>query len=186
MGPYPHTQKFKAAIEIIFLAGCRHFNESIGEKKYCLVCYAEMKLVPPDNNEPSTSEKRTILSSRYNMDGVNELTSQEVDEYFEIKDTIDAHRHNLGEPVPFPVHPSTDLKGPQPSWKKEIIAEVDLSEDGGSFISDPNIPSRHLPGILELLASLVKFESKKQTNWKVDLPIYRAMPQLFIDFSNKS
>ena len=50
---------------------CQYCNESIGEKKYCLVCYAEMKLVPPDNNEPSTSDKRIILSSSYNMNGVN-------------------------------------------------------------------------------------------------------------------
>ena len=28
MGPYPHAQKFKTAIEIILLAGCRHFNKN--------------------------------------------------------------------------------------------------------------------------------------------------------------
>ena len=58
------------------------------------------------------------------MDGVNDLTTQEVDEYYEIKDVINANRNNLGEPVPFPVHPSSDLKMPQPSWKKEIIADM--------------------------------------------------------------
>ena len=35
MGPYPHAQKFKAAIEIILLAGCRQFNKVIHG---CLLC----------------------------------------------------------------------------------------------------------------------------------------------------
>ena len=65
------------------------------------------------------------------------------------------------------------------------IQEIDLS-DGGSFIGDPDLDSKHLPGILEFFVSLVTFESKTRTDWVKDPAVYDAMPEIFISFTEKS
>lgn len=41
-------------------------------------------------------------------------------------------------------------------------------------------------GILELFASLVRFESGKKTEWIKDPAIYDSLPSLFINFASKS
>ena len=66
MGPYPHAQKFKAAIEIIFLAGCRHFNE--GEEMRC----REEEDIPPREREvlaPDEDGMASVEDGRGRDDG---------------------------------------------------------------------------------------------------------------------
>jgi len=84
--------------------------------------------------------------------------------------------------VPFPLHKSSSMDDGV-HWS--TIQEIDLS-DGGSFIGDPDIDPKHLPGILEFFASLVSFESKTRTDWVKDPAVYDAMPEIFISFAEKS
>ena len=42
-----------------------------------------------------------------------------------------------------------------------------------------------MPSLLDLFASLVRFSSndKKHTNWKRDAAVYKAIPEMFVDFA---
>ncbi len=65
------------------------------------------------------------------------------------------------------------------------FADVNFSE-GASFIGDPDLDPQYIPGILGFFASLVQFESKKRTHHVKDSAIYDAMPELLINFAEKS
>ena len=73
--------------------------------------------------------------------------------------------------VPFPLHKSSNNDAGV-HWS--TIQDIDLAL-GGSFISDPDLDPKHLPGILEFFASLVTFESKTRTNWVKDPAVYDTM-----------
>eukprot|EP00956_Cyclotella_meneghiniana_P046014 scaffold395384_cov149-Cyclotella_meneghiniana.AAC.1 len=62
--------------------------------------------------------------------------------------------------------------------------DIDLA-DGGSFINDPDLDSKHLPGILRFFGSLVRFVSAKRTDHVKDSPIYDAMPEMLILIAEK-
>ena len=125
---------------------------------------------------------RAELANKYNFDNVDQLTIDEVEDYYEIREVVNARIHELSGTVPFPLYPSTDMNENN-HWKE--LADIDFSE-GASFMSDPELDPKYIPGILEFFASLVRFESKKRTDHIKDPAVYYVMPEMLIDFAENS
>jgi hypothetical protein len=153
----------------------------IGDTAYCLACYSQESLVPlcGDRTCLPVITMRAKLASTYNVDSVDQLTIDEVEDYYKIREVVNARIHELSGAVPFPLYPSTDMIKNN-HWKE--LADIDFNE-GASFMSDPELDPKYIPGILEFFASLVRFESKKQTDHIKHPAVYYAMPEMLIDFA---
>ena len=59
----------------------------------------------------------------------------------------------------------------------DTVAEIDMNF-GGAFLADSDVDKQDLPALLHFFGRLVEFGSrdKKHTPWKVDGPVYRAIP----------
>ena len=68
-----------------------HCQDSIGDKTYCLLCYSQESVVPLHGDELGNSviEMREELASKYNFDSVDWLTTQEVEEYCEVRPLVE-------------------------------------------------------------------------------------------------
>ena len=124
-----------------------HCQDSIGDKTYCLLCYSQESLVPlhGEELEKSVIEMREELASKYNFDSVNWLTIQEVEEYYEVRQVVNARIIELSSAVPFPLYESSKMES-EDCWTE--LTHIDFSE-GASFIGDPELDPQHIPGILE-------------------------------------
>ena len=72
---------------------CNYCNDTIGTETYCLLCYAENSIVsiPGENNNRSNkpvTEMRDELATHYNFDSVDDLTHEEVEDFYEVRDII--------------------------------------------------------------------------------------------------
>jgi hypothetical protein len=166
---------------------CRHCHESIGAETYCLLCYAEKCIVPIPGEDrqragKSIIEMRQELAEENNFDGVEQLTYEELEEFYEVKDVIYSRVNEMADAVPFPLYSSNQLDDAV-CW--DTLLDIDFS-DGGSFITDPDLQQKYLPAVLDFFGSLVRFQSKKRTDHVKDSPIYDSMPEMLIDFAEKS
>lgn len=165
---------------------CNYCNETIGTQTYCLLCYAENSIVsiPGENNNRSKKpviEMRDELATHYNFDSIDDLTHEEVEDFYEVRDIITARTDEIADAVPFPLYATNELDGDN-HWSD--LMDIELA-DGGSFINNPDLESKHLPGILQFFGSLVRFVSTKRTDHVKDSPIYSAMPEILIVFAEK-
>ena len=150
----------------------------------CFGCHVLEDLLPGENlnNLLSVAQMRKELKDKYNFDKVEDLSATEVQE---IWDAHSLHHaiEELSDNIEFPLYPSASIET-EDKWTE--LCEVDLSF-GGSFIVDPDIDQQYIPGILDLLASFVKFDdsNKKQTTWQKDGPVFAAIPKMFIEFARK-
>ena len=126
---------------------------------------------------------RDELATHYNFDSVDDLTHEEVEDFYEVRDIITARIDEMAEAVPFPLYATNELDGDN-HWSDVI--DIDLV-DGGSFINDPDLDSKHLQESFDSLVfgSLVRFVSAKRTDHVKDSPIYDAMPEMLILFAEK-
>lgn len=156
---------------------CMHCQDRIGDQIYCLVCYAQESLVPFQGEEPGKTviEMREELASKYNFDSVDQLTIQEVEDYYEVRQVVNARHIDLSINVPFPLYESNKM-GNFDSWTD--LTTIDFSE-GAVFIGDTDLDPQHLPGILEFFSSLVRFDAKKRTDHVKDSVVYDAIPEIY-------
>eukprot|EP00956_Cyclotella_meneghiniana_P003619 scaffold4429_cov81-Cyclotella_meneghiniana.AAC.3 len=143
---------------------CNYCNETIGTKTYCLLCYAENSIVsiPGENNNRSNkhvTEMRDELATHYNFDSVDDLTHEEVEDFYEVRDIITARIDEMVEAVPFPLYATNKLDGDN-HWSD--VMDIDLAD-----------------------RSLVRFVSAKRTDHVKDSPIYDAIPEMLIMFAEK-
>jgi hypothetical protein len=90
------------------------------------------------------SKMRAELMARYNFDSVEDLAIEEVEDYFEVREVVNARINELCAAVPLPLHPSSYMSEEE-HWTE--FADVDFSE-GASFIGDPDLDPEYIPGIL--------------------------------------
>ena len=127
---------------------------------------------------------RDELASKYDVERVEELTIEEVEEIWAMKNVIEARIDDLMDRVPFPLYPTKEMDSFRPPhW--DPILDMDFGE-GASFLLDPDLDAKFAPGILDVLSALVRFESKTRTDWVKDPLVYDCMPELFISFAQKS
>jgi len=163
---------------------CTQCNEKIEKTPYCLGCYATKSIVPESGcpNSKSIAEIRQALVDD-NFDGAKNLDSDEVEDAFEMIEYLRKYRE-MEKSVPFPLYNTAEMDADVSSKWEELI-EIDLKE-GGSFIAEPELDMKHIPGVLHLFAALVTFESGKKTEWIKDPAVYESLPYLFINFAIKS
>ena len=165
---------------------CNHCTAKIEDNSYCLTCYVAELFVPDiDVEEGKTiSDMREELASIYGAENTKDITVDEVEDMYALKEIATARIKKLFDDVAFPKFPSSELDA-KVSSQWDTIMGINFGE-GGAFISDPDLKPEYLPGILDLFSSLVRFESKIRTNWVKDPMVYDAMSFMFIDFVQKS
>ena len=116
---------------------CMHCQDRIGDQIYCLVCYSQESLVPFHGEElgKTVIEMREELASKYNFDSVDQLTIQDVEDYYEVRQVANARHIDLSINVPFPLYESNKM-GNFDSWTN--LTTIDFSE-GAVFIGDPDL-----------------------------------------------
>ena len=164
---------------------CQFCQEKIDDKPYCLGCSAGALLVPEADSEDARAiaDKRADLS-RHGVEHVNECSVEEVNDLYEQREVATARITGKTSQVPFPLYPTEELNKPQSEYWTPLI-DINL-EEGGSFIGDPDLKSKHAPKVLEFFSSLVDIRSKKRTDHKKEPEIYKVMPETFIEIASKS
>lgn len=122
---------------------------------------------------------RRELKEQFNFDHVDELQLDDVEEAYDKMEFIRAYK-SRDERVPFPVYCSTQLDHPT-QWT--IISDVEL-QYGAAFLSQRDITTQHIPGILRLFGSLVTYETSKQSGWMKK--ISETMPAVLVRFASSS
>ena len=91
------THRFLAADGFGLCTGCdgivcQHCKANIDTNPYCLPCYAEEKLVPMAGEEAGkpVNQMRDELANNYNFDGVDELTIEEVEDAYAVREIVNA------------------------------------------------------------------------------------------------
>ena len=159
---------------------CVHCCETTEDGKvYCLPCYATNALIPLAGCDGSKTiaDMRLELKEQFNFDHVDHLKLDEVEEAYDKMEFVRAYK-NREEQVPFPVYCSSQIDDPT-QWSN--IADVEL-QYGAAFLSQPEIMSDHIPGILQLFGSLVTYETAKQSGWMKK--ISEAMPAVLVNFAS--
>ena len=121
---------------------------------------------------------RKELREKYRFDGADELPHDEVEEAYESASAEFGYHNDLQASVKFPLYPTSELDNPT-HWKE--IGDIEFS-NGGTFVTDPAL-KEHVPGILNLFSSFVKYEKKKHTSQVNDPAVYDALPEMFINFA---
>lgn len=162
---------------------CGFCSDNIDDKCHCLQCFAAQSLVPSleGGYTDRINTLRKELAEIFRFDGAYELPSDEVEEAHDCAAAEFGYHHDLQDSVKFPLHPTSELKNPT-HWKE--IYEIKFS-NGGTFITDPAL-KQHVPGILDLFTSFVKYEKKKHTSQKKDPAVYDALPEMLINFAENS
>mmetsp|Transcript_20564 Transcript_20564/g.32365 ORF Transcript_20564/g.32365 Transcript_20564/m.32365 type:complete len:362 (-) Transcript_20564:1468-2553(-) len=162
---------------------CPQCNEKIGIETFCLPCFAIESIVPQSgcSNSKSIAEMRQCLIGD-NFDGAKDLQSDEVEDAYEMIEYLHNYRE-LEKSVKYPLYAADEMAS---ATKWEELIEVDFKE-GGAFLAEPGLGAKHIPGVLDLFASLVRFkESGKKTEWIKDSAVYDSLPSLFIKFADGS
>ena len=148
-------------------------------KLYCLPCYATNAHIPLTGCDESKTiaEMRQELKDRFNFDHVDQLLLDEVEGAYDKMEFVRAYK-NREEQIPFPVYCSSQIDHPT-QWT--TIANVEL-QYGAAFLSQPEITSDHIPGILQLFGSLVTYETATQSGWMKK--ISETMPAVLVKFAS--
>jgi hypothetical protein len=158
-------------------------SEMSNEKSYCLQCYAAESMVPSRDGDYFTkiSEMRTVLMEQFNYPGVNELSMTDVEEVYDSCMLSVVNHEHLLSGVKYPLYPTKDIEN-QSKWSKLHTMQF---KDGGSFVNNIEL-TEHLPALLKLFSSFVKYERKKQTCWVKDPTVYDALPAMIINIAQHS
>lgn len=164
---------------------CQYCHEDINKEPYCLACYATESVVPQSGGAGSKSiaQMRSELIAD-NFDGAKDLDSDEVEDVYEMMTHLQKLRTEQQSNVEYPLYATSEMDG-EVATKWEDIIEIDFKE-GGAFLAEPNLGAKNIPGVLDLFASLVRFEEGKKTEWIKDPAIYDALPSLFVKFASGS
>ena len=54
------------------------------------------------------------------------------------------------------------------------------------FFAEPDLGAKYIPGVLDLFASLVRFQTGKKTEWFKDAAVYESLLALFVNFAFES
>ena len=111
------------------------------------------------------------------------MSTDEVEDAYEMMEYLRQYREQATD-VPYPLYSTSEMEG-DVSTKWDELIEINFKE-GGSFLAEPDLKATYIPGVLDLFASLVTFESGKKTEWKKDAAVYDALPSLFIKFASGS
>ena len=162
---------------------CGFCSDNIKDCWFCLHCYAAESLVPSRESGYTgrIAIMRKELKDIYRFDGADELQHDEVEDVYECAVEEIGYHNELQSSVKYPLHPTSELENPT-HWKE--IYELNFS-NGGTFITDQTL-KQHVPGILNLFASFVKYETKKYTSHVKDSDVYDALPKMFIEFAENS
>jgi hypothetical protein len=163
---------------------CQFCSDSIDKKHYCLGCYINEKVLPSSNagDVLTVKEMRDELRYKYGFENTDKLRVDEIQEAWEAHELHRELEKMVGS-VNFPVFPTSAIKSGE-YWTH--LADIDFSF-GGSFLLDPKIDEQHIPGILDLFASLVRFDrdGKKYTDWEKESPVFSVMPEIYIEFASE-
>lgn len=164
---------------------CQYCQEDIIKETYCLSCYATESVVPQSGGVGSKSiaQMRKELVDD-NFDGAKDLASDEVEDVYEMMIHLRNIRTGHQTNVEYPLYATSEMDG-EVATEWEDLIEIDF-KDGGAFLAEPDLGVKNIPGVLELFASLVRFEEGKKTEWIKDPAIYDALPSLFIKFASGS
>ena len=159
---------------------CGCCSDTIEDKCHCLQCFAAESLVPSQEGGYTgrIAMMRKELREKYRFDGADELPHDEVEEAYESASAEFGYHNDLQASVKFPLYPTSELDNPT-HWKE--IGDIEFS-NGGTFVTDPAL-KEHVPGILNLFSSFVKYEKKKHTSQVNDPAVYDALPEMFINFA---
>ena len=165
---------------------CHLCSAIVEDKEHCLPRYLLQSVLPDAKSvtgvdtSRSISSMRTELKNKFYFDHANDLTIEEVEDVWEAY-SINRKLEQQTDSIQFPLLPISAIDDSK-QWFE--IAQIDFNF-GGSFLADPDLDEQHLPAVLDLFAALVRFgaRDKKYTRWKVDGPVYQAIPEMFIDFS---
>ena len=164
---------------------CRYCHEDINKEPYCLACYATESVVPQSGGAGSKSiaQMRSELIAD-NFDGAKDLDSDEVEDVYEMMTHLQKLRTEQQSNVEYPLYATSEMDREFATEWEDLI-EIDFKE-GGAFLAEPNLGAKNIPGVLDLFASLVRFEEGKKTEWIKDPAIYDALPSLFVKFASGS
>ena len=156
---------------------------SLNDKSYCLLCFATESLVPSRDGGfmERIASMRKALADDFNHDGTNDLSVADVEEAYEIALSSVQNHKDLGQIVKYPLYRTSELKHPT-KWKQ--IYQLQFCK-GGTFVTEPSL-RQHVPALLHLFASFVKYERKKYTEWVKDPAVYDALPSMIIKFAQNS
>ena len=162
---------------------CMHCRGCLEDNIYYLSCYAAELLAPSDTAEGGLQiqSMRHELGAKWGVERAGDMTIEEVEDLFELRTITTSRLNDLAGSVPFPIHSTNELNS-HTTEEWQPITEINFGE-GGAFISDPALDARFLPGILDLFASLVRFDTNTKTDWEHDPKIYDSLPTIFIDFA---
>lgn len=173
-----HGNCFKCNVVV-----CRSCRQNIEKQVFCLDCYASRAILPQSlSSAISIAEMRLELKSKYNFDGVGDIDITEVEDVYESIGYVDRYNEQ-GKHVQFPIYPTHEIDSNAPTGWKSII-EIDFKAKG-SFLADPLLTEHHIPAVLTMFGSLVKFNSnnEKKTNWISEKSIHNTLPALFFYYS---
>lgn len=82
--------------------------------------------------------------------------------------------------IPFPIYPTSHLQSLSRPWD-DVIA-IDFQEKG-AFLADPNLTCVHIPGVLNLLGTIVKFDTTEDTKTSKEMTLRHILPLSFFTFA---
>ncbi len=147
-------------------------------------CYAQESLVPlpGENAGKPVCMMRDQLAEQYNFDNVDELTINEVEDYYAIQEIDNALINLHSAMVKNPLYALLEMDS-NIHWK--TVLEFSFT-DGSAFLATPKLDHKYIPSILEFMSLLVDFKKYKKTDHLKDEPIYNSIPEQLIRFAAKS
>jgi hypothetical protein len=161
---------------------CGYCNDILDNGVYCLPCLASESIIKTGTGDKTIAEMRKELVAD-NFDGAQELSIDEVEDVHEIMMHLKQYHKRADESVLYPLYCTSEMEETTERWQN--LAEVDF-KGGGSFLAEPDLDQKDIPGIMNVFAELVRFEEGKKTDWQRDHRIYETLPSIFIKFADKS
>ena len=163
------------------------------DEPLCVDCYQQNIFLPHSmklDDVLSLNEMQRYLKN-HNQSLPKDATAHETQETYEMCKIIEGQDTNRTKDVPFPIYSSHTLTIRHHQYKKfysfgEAIHTFSFDQ-GGRFIGiEKNIPDQLVAPVIDLFASVVRYDKEKRKNTHFDSPVYDVMPHLFIDFADKS
>ena len=151
----------------------------------CVDCYQRNIFLPHSItiDEVLTIEEMKSYLKKQNQSIVNDADAHEVQEFFEMQKELETKENDIDNHVPFPIYTSNELT----TFLFGTIFHTFSFDQGGRFINDQKaIPNNLVFPVVDLIASLVRYNPKKIKYTEYKSPVYDVLPSLFIEFANKS
>lgn len=130
----------------------------------------------------TVKEMKLYLKER-NQTIANDAEAHEVQEIFDIQKELETKNNELDDNVSFPLYKSNDLT----NFTFGNVFHTFALDQGGRFISDQKaIPNHLFFPVVDLMASIVRYNPEKIKYTEYDSPVYDVLPTIFIELANKS